>query len=161
MNADTLSDYVRKYHLSMYRLAYSYVRNREDAEDIVQDAFVKLYCCEIAFETEQNTKAWLIRVTINLCKDMLKSSSRRLRGELVTDIPASPPEVSDIAEQIALLKPEYSCIIYLYYYEGYSVKEIAKMCRMTVSAVTTRLSRARKQLKEMLSEEEEYEDQSE
>lgn len=157
MNAEALSGYVRKYHTSMFRLAYSYVRNHEDAEDIVQEAFLKLYCSEIVFETEQNVKAWLIRVTINLCKDMLKSSARRLRSELITDIPAEPPEVSGMAEYISRLKPEYSGIIYLYYYEGYSVKEIAKLCRMTVSAVTTRLSRARKQLREMLSKEEEYE----
>lgn len=157
MNADTLSGYVRKYHTSMFRLAFSYVRNREDAEDIVQDAFLKLYCCEIVFETEQNMKAWLIRVTINLCKDMLRSSARRLRNELITDIPTDPPEAGGIAEYITRLKPEQSSMIYLYYYEGYSVKEIAKLCRMTVSAVTTRLSRARKQLREMLSKEEEYE----
>ncbi len=157
MNADALSGYVRKYHTSMFRLAYSYVRNREDAEDIVQDAFLKLYCCDIDFAEEANIKAWLIRVTINLCKDMLRSSARRLRNELITDIPAEPPEVSGMAEYITRLKPEYSGMIYLYYYEGYSVKEIARMRRMTVSAVTTRLSRARKQLKELLSKEEEYE----
>ncbi len=157
MNADELSGYVRRYHTSLFRLSYSYVRNREDAEDIVQDAFVKLYCSDIVFEAEQNVKAWLIRVTINLCKDLLKSSRRRLSSELVTDIPTEPPEISCMGEYISRLKPEQSSMIYLYYYEGYSVKEIAKMCRLTVSAVTTRLSRARKQLREMLSKEEENE----
>ena len=157
MNAEELSGYVRSYHTSLFRLAYSYVRNREDAEDIVQDAFLKLYCCDIVFEAEHNVKAWLIRVTINLCKDLLKSSSRRLRSELVTDIPTEPPEISGMGEYLSRLKPEQSSMIYLYYYEGYSVKEIARMCRLTGSAVTTRLSRARKQLREMLSKEEENE----
>lgn len=156
MNADALSEYVRRYHTSMFRLAYSYVRNRENAEDIVQEVFLKLYCCDIVFAAEENVKAWLIRVTINKCKDMLRANARRQRScaEQLTDIPTEQPEYYGIAEYLSRLKPEYSGIIYLYYYEGYSIKEIAAMCRLSGSAVTTRLSRARKQLRKMLTEEE-------
>ena len=136
----------------MFRLAFSYIKNREDAEDIVQEAFLKLYTCNIIFPADENIKAWLIRVTINLCKDILRSKKHRT-AEPVSDIPTEDKYQYELLDNIRSMKPEYASAIYLFYYEGYSVKEIAKLHRISESAVTTRLSRARKQLKKMLTKE--------
>lgn len=136
----------------MFRLAFSYTKNREDAEDIVQEAFLKLYTSRIIFPDEKNIKAWLIRVTINLCKDMLRSSKRRT-AEPVSDIPCEDKGQYELLDSIRSMQPQYASVIYLFYYEGYSVKEIAKLQGISDSAVTTRLSRARKQLKKMLTKE--------
>ena len=152
MTEAQISDIIRRYHASMFRLAFSYIKNREDAEDIVQEAFLKLYTCNIIFPAEENIKAWLIRVTINLCKDLLRVNKKRI-SEPIDDIPAEDSKDSELLDCIRKLKPQYAAIIFLFYYEGYSVKEIAKIQGITDSAVTTRLSRARKQLKKMLTKE--------
>jgi len=157
MNENDLTRYIEKYHSTVFRLSFGYVKNHEDAEDIVQDAFLKLYTTEIKFESDENVKAWLIRVAINLSKDLLKSHWFKRRAELSSDIPADTNEEETLSACIKKLKPEYSTILFLFYYEGYSTKEIAEICRISVSAVTTRLARARKQLKNLLLKEGYYE----
>ena len=158
MNEDRLGYYIEKYHGTVFRAAYSYVKNREDAEDIAQEAFLRLYNSEITFNTDENAKAWLIRVSVNLAKDTLKSSWLKGRTELDRDIPYENKEESIMLDCIHRLKPEYCSVILLYYYEGYSVKEIAEILRISPTLVTTRLSRARKQLKETLLKEGYYEE---
>ena len=118
MDGNRLSIYIQKYHGTIFRLAYSYVKNADDAEDIVQEAFLRLYCSELHFEADENVKAWLIRVSINLCKDMLKSAWLKGRTELDRDIPYESKEESVVGDCIVKLKPEYRVIIQLYYYEG-------------------------------------------
>ena len=153
MSEQELEHYITSFRSTVYRLAYSYMKNREDAEDISQEAFMKLYTSQQSFESHENVKAWLIRVAINLCKNLLRSSWYRNRGELITETAAPSPENSGIGEYISRLKPEYSTVLYLFYYEGYSVKEIAQICRLTSVAVRTRLTRGRNKLKEMLLKE--------
>ncbi len=153
MDGNCLGIYINKYHGTVFRLAYGYVKNADDAEDIVQEAFLRLYCSDLQFEADENVKAWLIRVTINLCKDALKSAWLKGRTELDRDIPCETDEESIVGDCIAKLKPEYKSIIQLYYYEGYSAKEIAQLCDISATAATTRLSRARKQLKKLLLKE--------
>lgn len=153
MDGNRLSIYIQKYHGTIFRLAYSYVKNADDAEDIVQEAFLRLYCSELHFEADENVKAWLIRVSINLCKDMLKSAWLKGRTKLDRDIPYESKEESVVGDCIVKLKPEYRAIIQLYYYEGYSAREIAQLCGISATAATTRLSRARKQLKKLLLKE--------
>ena len=87
MNESRLGYYIEKYHGTVFRVAYSYVKNREDAEDIVQEAFLRLYNSESRFNADENVKAWLIRVSVNLAKDTLKSSWLKGRTELDRDIP--------------------------------------------------------------------------
>ena len=154
MSEQELSRHIESFRGMVYRLAYSYLKNREDAEDISQDAFVKLLQCTQSFDTDENVRAWLIRVTINLCKNLLKSSWHKNRGELMTEAAAPENVAYGMSEYIQRLKPEYSTVLYLYYYEGYSAKEIAQICRLTSVAVRTRLSRGREKLKEMLLKEE-------
>ena len=158
MNEDKVRYYIEKYHSTVFRVAYSYVKKQEDAEDIVQETFLKLYSSEITFNTDENAKAWLIRVSINLAKDMLKSSWFKGKTELDRDIPYENKDEGIIFDCIHKLKPEYCSVILLYYYEGYSAKEIAQILKVSHSLITTRLSRARKQLKTMLLKEGYYEE---
>lgn len=153
MTDEELTEYVRMFHGTLYRLALGYVHNRENAEDICQSAFVKLIDRKSGFETPENCKAWLIRVTINLSKNLLRKRSIRFE-ELDENIPALEKEDLELWEIVKSLPPKYRAVIHLYYYEGYSVKEIADIMRISVTAVTTRLTRARERLKDMLLREE-------
>ena len=146
--------YIKVYHGTVFRLAYSMMKNREDADDVTQDAFVRLYQSHEKFSTEDNVKAWLIRVTINLCKDLLRSAWRRHRSDDMPERACENREELRLLDSVKRLKPGSSAVIYLFYYEGYSVEEIARLRRTTSAAVRTRLTRARKELKTMLSEEE-------
>lgn len=153
LSENELCEYIHSYRGIVFRLAFSYLKNREDAEDISQEAFVKLYQSDESFDTAENVKAWLIRVTINLSKNLLKNFWRRGRVELEKDIPYDNKSEEALLEFVAKLKPKYSVVIHLFYYEGYSVNEIAKLCNISSTAVRTRLNRARNQLKAMLLEE--------
>lgn len=153
MKEQELERYIELFRSTVYRLAFSYLKNHEDAEDISQDAFLKLFISDQSFAADENVKAWLIRVTVNLCKNLLKTSWRKNRSECFTEAASPPPDSSQIDEYITRLKPEYSSVLYLFYYEGYSVKEIAGICRLSAVAVRTRLSRGRDKLKEMLLKE--------
>ena len=153
MDERKLSGYIEKYHGNIFRLAYGYLKNSHDAEDIVQEAFLKLYMSKTCFEKDDNVKAWLIRVSINLCKDRLRSFWFKNRSELPMDIPFENKEEDVLLSLINKLKPEHRAVIILFYYEDYSIKEIAKILRISESAVTTRLSRARKKFKDLLLKE--------
>ncbi|MBQ8780109.1 MAG: RNA polymerase sigma factor [Oscillospiraceae bacterium] len=153
MDSDKLNSYIKKYHSTVFRAAYGYVKSHEDAEDIVQETFFRLYIAEKEFLSDENVKAWLIRVSINLAKDMLKSSRMRQRTELAEDIPCHINYKDELIEIIGRLKAEYCVVLLLFYYEEYSVKEIAEITQCSQTLVTTRLSRARKQLKKILLKE--------
>lgn len=153
MTDEELCGYVRQYHGMLVRLAFSYMKNREDAEDVAQDTFIRLYRCDKVFMDDGNVKAWLIRVASNLCKDMLRSCAYRHRGEQLDDIPCESAEELGLLDCVKRLKPQYAAAVYLYYYEGYSVKELAKVLGITATAASTRLARARSQLKKMLLKE--------
>lgn len=153
LNNEELTEYVRLYHGTVYRLAFSYVHSRAEAEDLCQDAFVKLMEYRGTFETPENCKAWLIRVTVNLSKNVLRSGRIARRAEPDESLPASGGEYRELLEAVRSLSPKYRAVVHLHYYEGYSAKEIARITGATVTAVTTRLERARKKLKIMLSEE--------
>ncbi len=153
MTEQQLEHYIIQYRSTVFRLAYSIVKNREDADDITQDAFMKLYISEISFERDENVKAWLIRVTINLSKDLLKSGWRRHRAELTDDIPFESSREELLLDSVKKLKADYSIIIYLFYYERYTVNEIARLRNTTSAAVRTKLTRARAQLRKLLSKE--------
>lgn len=152
MTGSELESYIRLFHKSVYRLALSYVKNEADAEDICQEAFCKLLDYRGEFAAEENCKAWLFRVTINLSKNLLKSK-RFAHMELDETIPAKhdfSDEETALWETVSKLPPKYRAVIHLYYYEGYSVKEIADMTGDSASTVTTRLARAREKLKKLL-----------
>ncbi|MBP0982880.1 MAG: RNA polymerase sigma factor [Oscillospiraceae bacterium] len=158
MTDQNVEKYVRLYHTMLHRVAFSYLRSRADAEDVCQDTFVRLMNFSGDFPTDEDCKRWLIRVAVNLSKNLLKY--RRTHGEPLeypddnADIPAEPTAESELLPLIKSLPPEYGAVIHLFYYEGYSAKEIAQMLDISVTAVTSRLSRGRRRLKKLLTEEE-------
>lgn len=159
LSNDELGQYIKLYHGTVYRLALSYVRNTAEAEDICQEAFVKLLDYDGAFATPENCKAWLIRVTVNLSKNFLKSARFTRNIELDDNIRDDvPEEYEELYDAVMALPVKYRSIVHLYYYEGYSVKEIADILKVSASAVTTRMTRARGLLKGiLLGEEQSYE----
>lgn len=154
MSNEELTEYVRLFHGTVYRLAFSYVHDCAEAEDLCQDVFLKLLCYRGTFDAPENCKAWLILVTVNLAKNLLRSGRITRRAEQDENLPAPDGESRELLEAVRALSPPYRAAVHLHYYEGYSAKEIARITGTTVTAVTTRLARARKKLKIMLSEEE-------
>lgn len=137
---------------SVYRLCYSFMKNRADAEDLTQETFLKLLAEERSFENERHEKAWLIVTASNLCRDSLKKWWRRHENiddqvDLGYEQTFADP---DIRKAILSLKPDYKAAVYLFYYEGYNTAEIAAYMDCPEATVRSRLSRARGQLRTLL-----------
>ena len=144
---------VERYAASLYRLAFSYLCNRQDAEDVLQEVFLKFLRHRPVFSAEEQRRAWLMTVTANQCRDLLRSPWRRRMGELNEAQSLSAPEPEsypEIAAALAQLPAKDRAVVYLFYYEELPAKEIAAVLHMTDSAVRTRLSRARGKLKDLL-----------
>lgn len=139
-----------KYSTMLIKLAFTYVKNMSDAEDITQDVFVSLIKRGSCFESEEHEKAWLLRVTINKCKNRLKSSWNRLNVPLEEDISYLPEEESEVLVTVLNLPPKYRTVIHLFYYENYSMNEIAKLLGKKPATIGTWLSRGRTILKSKL-----------
>lgn len=140
----------------LYRLALSYMKNREDAEDIVQEVFTKYFTGFHMPMTDEQEKAWLIRVTINQCHDAFRKKSYRLHDSLddVAEIAASEePQLQDLMSMLKKMPDKYQGVILLHYLEGYSVEETAKILGLSLSAAKMRLKRGRELLKEKIEEE--------
>ena len=150
-NIDKAEAAVRKYGDSLMRIAYTYTRNMEDAQDMVQEAFIKYLTKAPEFLSSEHEKAWLIRITINICKNHLASSYIKGHAELDENLSVCD-EHSTLADAVDSLPEKYRIAIHLFYYEGYSTKEIAKIIGLTESAVTSRLQRGRGLLKKMLGD---------
>lgn len=140
----------------IYGIAFRYMGNREDAEDVYSETFLTYFKKEREFVSEEHRKAWLIRVTINNAKTMLmgreypEELDENLMGD---DDPYHREDVIDLRDAIEKLKPEYREAIKLFYLNDMSVKSIAAILNTTENVVKLRLSRARKKLKELLGEE--------
>jgi RNA polymerase sigma-70 factor (ECF subfamily) len=135
---------------TVWRICYSFLKNRADCEDMVQETFLRLLSCGKQFQSPEHEKAWLIVTASNLCKDQLKRAGRR--DEPLDDHTqmAAPPQGSFVLSAVLELPSEYKMVVYLYYYEGYSTKEIAALLHCPHTTVRTRLARARKRLKLIL-----------
>lgn len=141
---------VKKYSSSMLKVAFSLLKSTADAEDAVQEAFVKLITKAPEFENDEHRKAWLLRVTVNISKNMLKSAKRK-NLPLTEEIPYSEKS-DDVLPYVLSLDEKYRVVTHLYYYENYSIKEIAEILSLPAATVGTRLSRARKMLEKSLKE---------
>ena len=139
---------VENYSDLILRLSYTYLKSTEDAKDICQTVFLKLLEKPQAFDSPEHERAWIIRTAINQCKDLLKSHWRRTTVDLeaARTVPAPEAEEGSLLAAVELLPPKYRAVIYLYYYEGYSAKEIAQLMGETPAAVATQLSRGREKL---------------
>ena len=150
-NISHINNIVNAYGDMLYRVAYQYTRNRSEAEDITQDVFVAMLK-KLPFKSEEHLKAWLIRVAINKSINYLKSSRKKVLSlDENIDVEAKHSETDEIEELQEL--PEFDrSVIYLYYYEGYSIKEIAKITGKSANSINIRLFRAREKLKTLLEE---------
>ncbi len=160
MNSLKFSEKLTRYKDTVFRTAFAFCRNTADAEDVSQDVFIKLYTSDIEFHTHDEEKAWLIRVTVNKCKDLRKSKWFVTRTELDENIPASSQddtENSEVLKAVLSLSEKYRIVIHLYYFEGYSVGEIADITKRKPSTVQTQLQRGRELLKKQLGEGYDYE----
>ena len=134
----------------VYRLAVCYTHSREEAEDVCQTVFLKLL--EQKRIEPGKEKQWLLRVTANECKNLLRSHWWKHTSPLEDSLGVESPEGDRTLQLLLSLEPKYRVVLHMHYYEGFSTKEIASLLRITQSAVTTRLSRGRKLLKELMEE---------
>lgn len=140
---------VNKYSDTVFRVAFQYVRNRSDAEDVLQEVFLQLL--KTPPQTDDNgLKAWLIRVTINKSKDFLRFIKRRRAANNYA--PPPQPSHNEVFDALAELPELDRNALYLYYYEGYTAKEIAYILGGNERAMTKRIGRARDKLKKFLEE---------
>lgn len=146
-----------RYAPILMRVAFTYVKNIPDAEDIVQEVFLTAFTSDKEFENSKHQKAWLIRVTINKCKNYQKSAWLRKTIPLEECMAETSEEDRAVLEQILALPQKYREVIYFYYVEGYSLAEIADYLGRKVSTVGTQLQRGRKKLRIDLEGEMAYE----
>ena len=140
-----------KYAEMLLRIAYQNVARQAYAEDIVQDVFIKMQR-ERQFNDEQHIKSWLIRVTIHKCYDFNKSAWESKTENLIDQWTAFSDEQNFIFEELFKLPEKQRNVIYLYYYEGYLIPEIAGILKESQNTISSRLTRARAQLKTILTE---------
>lgn len=144
-----------KYRDNIYAIAFNYFRNRQDAEDAVQEVFLKYHRTGKDFDSADHIRNWLIRVAINECKNVTLSSwfkKREPLAEYEQTLCFEEPEESRLFESVMALSRKYRSVLHLFYYEDYSVREIAELLGISESAVTTRLARGRNKLKKELKE---------
>ena len=152
-----------KYSKLLYRIAYQYLLDKEMSEDVVQEAFVKLFTNRKPFNGEDHEKAWLIRVAANLCKNRLTSAASNTVAFDTDVADAAPPfaqeseQKIDIEKELNKLSGEQRTCIYLFYYERYKIKEISETLNINENTVKSILSRARQTLKDNIEKEYDYE----
>ena len=144
-----------KYSALIYRLAFQYTLNKATAEDITQDVFIKLFVNNKRFANDEHEKAWIIRVTINHCKNILKSKNNNHLQLLDTEhidehFENRSIEKIDIQQSIKDLSQNERTIILLYYYEDLTTKQISKYLKMNENTVKSHLKRAKIKLKNNL-----------
>lgn len=148
---------IELYADTVRRICMLHLKSDSDTEDIFQTVFLKYVLYSGAFENEEHEKAWLIRVTLNVCKDFMKSffRSRTVPLDEIEELTADVPEDhSDVLEAVLSLPVKYKTVVYLYFYEQYSAVEISKLLEKNVNTVYTLLARAKTMLKERLGGEE-------
>lgn len=150
-----IQDVIERYHNNLYVVAFNVCKNAEDAEDVVQDTFIQYHTSKKDFENEQHIRAWLIRVAINKAKNMNHTFWRQNKLSLedyMETLTFETPESENLFETVMKLPEKYRIVIHLFYYEDYSIREIADIMKISESNVKVRLSRGRMLLKETLKE---------
>lgn len=150
-----INELMERYCDNLFAAAFNVCRNAADADDVVQETFLQYYLTKKEFENEQHIRAWLIRVAVNKAKNASLSFWRQNKvplEEYMDSLAFETPEDEALFETVMELPQKYRIVIHLYYYEDYSIREIAKMLNLTESNVKVRLSRGRRLLKEVLKE---------
>ena len=145
----------RRYAGDVFRLAYARTGSRADAEDVMQETFIRLLRARPAFAEPEHARAWLLRVAANCANDWFRAPWRRREGPLEDALPApEEPEPGGVVEAVLALPAKYRTAVHLYYYEDLSVAEIAAILGKSEGAVKSRLFRARTLLREWMKEDE-------
>jgi RNA polymerase sigma-70 factor (ECF subfamily) len=153
MELAPIEELVRRHESRLYRTAVAIMGNRADAEDVVQDAFIKVLEKRPEFDSPEHEIAWLIRVTVNLCRSRLRSKWWKTTVPLLDSYPARSESEQQLMETILSLPAKYRIVLHLFYYEGYSTREIAEVTEQKESSVRSLLTRARQRLGALLKEE--------
>lgn len=151
MEREKYKTIVNQYSDMVTRIAIMNVKNVDDAKDCYQNVFMKLYCCSREFNSDEHLKAWLIRVTINECKDYQKQFWKR-NIDIDEVVAGKQDEELIILPVVMKLAGKYRNVLYLYYYEGYSTREIAEILKENSNTVKSQLIRGRKLLKKKLGD---------
>lgn len=144
---------IERYADTVRRICMIHLKNHADTEDIFQNVFLKYVLSTAVFENEEHEKAWFIRVTINACRDLLKSffRSRTVSLDTLLDQPAElTQEDRTVLEAVLALPPKYRDVVYLHYYEGYTAPQIGQILKKNVNTIYTLLGRAKQALRETL-----------
>lgn len=155
ITSDSIEHVYQKYKDHIFAIGFNYFRNPAEADDVVQETFLKLLRSEKEFENEEHLRNWLIRVAVNECRRVTLSSWFRKKvslEEYVDTLYFETPEESRVFETVMSLPKKFRQTLHLYYYEDYSTSEIAEMLGISQTAVTTRLLRGRQKLKQELLE---------
>src|SRR5574344_1569667 len=145
MNKEKMMELYERNSDSVYRICLSYMKNVTDAEDIVQETFVKVFTSNVELENERHERGWLILTASNLCKDNLKHWRRK--NSRLEDFDDSIEEqnygIDNTLAEIMKIPNKYKTVLFLYYYEGYSTGEISKIIKKKDATVRSTLSRGR------------------
>ena len=152
MDPNRLEETVKTHENALYRAALAILGDAQEAQDAVQDAFLRYLEKAPDFASPEHEKAWLLRVTVNGCKSRLRSPWRRRRSPLLESVPAATAEEVGVLEAVQALPAKDRAAIHLFYYEGYQTAEIAAMTGEAEGTVRSRLSRARAKLRRLLGE---------
>lgn len=146
---------VEQYSDTIRRLCMVYLKNYADTEDVFQTVFLKYILSSVSFENTEHEKAWLIRVTINACKDLLKNFFHRhiIPLDEILEQPAQlPPDNREVIEAVLSLPKKYKEVVYLHYYEEYTAPQISQILGKNINTIYTLLTRSKKMLKEKLGD---------
>lgn len=154
MSKEEFEKIAEKYMDTLYRVAYSWLKNQHDANDVTQIVLLKLYKTQKSFESDDHIKNWLIKVTVNECKMIFRSpwSKREDITDYAKTLGFEEEQYYDLFQAVMKLDKKYSVPLMLFYYDGYSTKEISAMIGVPEKTVSTRLFRAKAKLKNYLKE---------
>lgn len=153
INSKLINHIVNTYSDTILRIAFHYTDNEYDAQDIAQNVFLSLLNKHLADLSEEELKAYIIRCAINKCRDFYRSKTRRKVIPLEEAQHLAAEEKESVLEEVRALPAKYRGVVYLHYYEGYSLKQIGKILNISPNTAGTRLRRAREKLKKVLQEE--------
>ena len=152
-NEQDVNRAIEQYSNLVQRLCMIHLKNYADTEDIFQTVFLKYALSSVSFENKEHEKSWFIRVTINACKDLLKSffhSRTTSLNQVMEQAAYLPPDHREVLEAVLSLPKKYRDIVYLYYYEEYTAPEISSILGKNVNTVYTLLTRSKNLLREKL-----------
>lgn len=156
-----IQELVTLYQDSLFSTAFNVCKNAQDAEDVVQDTFIRYYTMKKEFDSAEHIRAWLFRVAINRAKNVNRTFWRRNKLSLedyMETLTFETEESENLFETVMKLPEKYRIILHLFYYEDYKVSEIADILRLSESNVKVRLSRGRSLLRETLKNTHAFED---